>query len=81
MIDGDSARTLNCHNTCRQDWSKCGLYQPEGLWGMSANNAKLIVLVPDEQGGVPMHLSQNVRAILVEAQKRQVTVEQIKVAA
>jgi hypothetical protein len=57
------------------------LYQPEGLWGMSANNAKPIVLVPDDQGGAPLKMSQVVSAILTEAQKRHVAVEQIKVAA
>ena len=30
------------------------LFQSEGLWGMTPTNAKLLVLVPDDQGGVPM---------------------------
>jgi len=40
------------------------LFQAEGLWGMTATNAKLLVLVPDDEGGAPRPMSQNVRAIL-----------------
>ena len=57
------------------------LFQPEGLWGMTPTNAKLLVLLPDDQGGVPMAMSQTVRAILAEAERRRIPVEQIKVAA
>jgi|RhiMetStandDraft_8_1073273.scaffolds.fasta_scaffold75023_1 hypothetical protein len=57
------------------------LFQSEGLWGMTPTNAKLLVLVPDDQGGVPMPMSQTVRAILAEAERRHIPVEQIKVAA
>jgi len=57
------------------------LFQPVSLWGMTPTNSKLLVLVPDDKGGAPLPMSQTVRAILAEAEKRRMPVEQIKVAA
>ena len=48
---------------------------------MTPTNAKLLVLVPDDEGGAPRPISQTVRAILTEAEKRRSPVEEIKVAA
>jgi hypothetical protein len=55
------------------------LFQPEGLWGMTPT--KLPVLMPDNKDGAALPMSQTVRAILAEAEKRRMPVEQIKVAA
>ena len=55
------------------------LFQPVSLWGMTPTNSKL--LVPDDNGSAPLPMSQTVRAILAEAERRRIPVEQIKVAA
>ena len=47
------------------------LIQPEGLLGMTPTNAKLLAVMPDDQG-TPRPTSQMVRAILAEAQRGQV---------
>jgi hypothetical protein len=52
------------------------LYHPEGLWGTSAGNGKLLAVIPQDTGGTYL-LGNALKAILEEAKRRSIQVEEI----